>query len=136
MDGQRAEPREAEDVLRDDGAAEQVGEVQPGRRDDGGQPGPERVPDDDPALRQSLGAGGSHVIVTEDLEHLVAGETHVERCVQRREDDPRQDHRLEELDRVLEWRHIGWERQELPLDDDEEDENEPDEERRQRVADQ
>ena len=137
VDRQRAEPGQAEDVLRDDRAAEQAGEVEAGRRDDRGQPGAQGVLDDDRALGQALGPRGAHVVVVEDLEHLVAGEPHVERGVQDREHDPRQDHRLEELDRVLERRDVAaGTAASCHLDDDEEDQDEADEERRERVADQ
>ena len=115
VDGQGAQPGQAEDVLRDDRAAEQDGEIQTGRRDDGRQAGAQRVLDDDRALAQALRPRRPDVVLAERLEHLVAGEAHVERRVQDREDDPRQDHRLAELDRVLERRDVPRERQQLHL---------------------
>ena len=87
-----------------------AGEVQAGGGHDRGQAGAQRVLDDDRSLGQALGARRPHVVVAQNLEHLVARQPHVERRVQHREDDPRQDHRLEELHGVFNGRNERRER--------------------------
>ena len=66
--------RQAEDGLRDDGAAEDAGQVDPELGHDRGDRGPERVAVDDPPLREPLGPSGADVVLPQDLEERAARE--------------------------------------------------------------
>ena len=67
-------PREREDGLQDDGAAEQRGELEAAEGDDGDQGVPQGVPENHDPLSESLAAGGAHVVLAQHLQQVGAGD--------------------------------------------------------------
>src|SRR5580765_2184277 len=73
-DDEAPEPRAAEDGLHDDGAGQEVPELQAEDRDDGDERVLEGVAHDDTPPREALGPRGAHVVLAEHLEHARASE--------------------------------------------------------------
>src|SRR5882757_2044271 len=117
-------------------ATDHRGEIEAGDRHDGTQRGPQSVLDDDPRPRQTLRPGGADVVLGHRLEHLRPGEANIERGIYGRECYPRPYHARHPLLRIAEWRHVGRLRQEAVFVGKDLQNDEPDEERRERVPDQ
>src|SRR5205823_13163089 len=96
-----AESGEVEHLLRDDGAAQKCAEVDAELRDDRCQRGAKAVPEYDAPLAQTLGTGGTDVILTHDVEHGSARESRVCRRGDRGKGEPGQEQVMRPLRRVV-----------------------------------
>ena len=79
VDGVEEEPahaRQAEDLLEDHGAAEDLGDLDAEHGDDGDDRVLEAVLGHHHALAEPLGPGGAHVVLAQHLEEHGAGEAH------------------------------------------------------------
>src|SRR2546426_2857446 len=79
LHGEGRHARPGEDRLRDDGAAEELAELEPQDRDDRDARVAEGVLDDDRALAHPFGAGGLDVLHVHDLDHAGPDQTHGDR---------------------------------------------------------
>ena len=73
-DDEATEPRPAEDGLHDDGAGQEVPELQAEDRDHGDERVLEGVAHDDAPPGEALGPRGAHVVLAEHLQHARPGE--------------------------------------------------------------
>src|SRR5690606_34492869 len=64
------------DLLDDDGAADEDGELEADDGDDRDEGVAKCVPDDDDAFAEALGPGGTDVVLAEGFEHGGPGESH------------------------------------------------------------
>ena len=87
VEHERADSRPRKDRLGDDGAAEERTDLEPDERDDRQQRVAERVADGHATLRESLRARGTHVVLSERLEHLRARDPREQRHQPERERD-------------------------------------------------
>ena len=95
-----AETRQVEDRLREDGAAECQGDVEPEDGDDREHAVPEDVRAEHRVLGDALGPCGAHVVLAHRLHHVRSDEPDVERREEQRERAPGQDHVVRPLHRT------------------------------------
>src|SRR5512132_74736 len=105
--GEATDARDVEDRLREDGAAQEEPEVQPGDRHDRRERGPEAVAEDHPPLGQPLRPSRADVVLTHDLDQVPAHHAGVESREGRGQDEPGQDQGGEPGSGVLRDRDIA-----------------------------
>ena len=122
------------DALGDHHAADQQRDAEPDDRDDGNRGVPERVPDQDDALGQSLGARGADVVLGEHLDDAGAGHAGDQRDIDHGERQARQHEVDGPIGDIFADAPVALHRQPIELDRENVDQQIADDEHRDREA--